>query len=89
MPRFADIAIRSLVLKTSAAAPATRGRVILWDDTFTRYYEPHVGMAAVTVLEAAGFEVTSWPSANVADGPPSARATSTKPPGWAGTISRC
>ena len=34
-----------------------RGRVILWDDTFVRYYEPHVGMAAVQVLEAAGFEV--------------------------------
>jgi FAD/FMN-containing dehydrogenase/Fe-S oxidoreductase len=34
-----------------------RGRVILWDDTFVRYHEPHVGMAAVKVLEAAGFEV--------------------------------
>ncbi len=30
---------------------------MLWDDTFVRYYEPHVGMAAVKVLEAAGFEV--------------------------------
>jgi Fe-S oxidoreductase len=37
---------------------ASRGRVLLWDDTFTRYYEPHIGMAAVKVLEAAGFEVT-------------------------------
>jgi Fe-S oxidoreductase len=36
---------------------AYRGRVMLWDDTFVRYYEPHVGMAAVKVLEAAGFEV--------------------------------
>jgi FAD/FMN-containing dehydrogenase/Fe-S oxidoreductase len=35
-----------------------RGRVILWDDTFVRYYEPHIGAAAVTVLEAAGFYVT-------------------------------
>jgi len=34
-----------------------RGQVILWDDTMTRYYEPHVGKAAVKVLEAAGFEV--------------------------------
>ena len=31
--------------------------MILWDDTFVRYYEPHIGMAAVKVLEAAGFEV--------------------------------
>ena len=36
---------------------AYRGRVMLWDDTFVRYHEPHIGMAAVKVLEAAGFEV--------------------------------
>jgi len=35
----------------------THGRVILWDDTFVRYHEPHVGVAAVKVLEAAGFVV--------------------------------
>jgi FAD/FMN-containing dehydrogenase/Fe-S oxidoreductase len=34
-----------------------RGRVILWDDTFARYYEPHIAKAAVRVLESAGFEV--------------------------------
>jgi Fe-S oxidoreductase len=38
--------------------PVTRGKVILWDDTFVRYHEPPVGRAAVRVLEAAGFEVT-------------------------------
>jgi FAD/FMN-containing dehydrogenase/Fe-S oxidoreductase len=37
---------------------ATRGRVILWDDTFVRYHEPHIGIAAIDVLEALGFEVT-------------------------------
>jgi FAD/FMN-containing dehydrogenase/Fe-S oxidoreductase len=35
----------------------SRGAVILWDDTFVRYHEPHVGIAAVKVLEALGFEV--------------------------------
>jgi Fe-S oxidoreductase len=30
---------------------------VLWDDTFVRYHEPHIGMAAVKVLEAAGFSV--------------------------------
>ena len=35
----------------------TRGKVILWDDTFVRYHEPNIGRAAVAVLEAAGFEV--------------------------------
>lgn len=34
-----------------------RGPVILWDDTIVRYHEPAVGMAAVAVLEVAGFEV--------------------------------
>ena len=36
---------------------APRGRVVLWDDTFVRYHEPHIGIAAVKVLEAAGFAV--------------------------------
>jgi FAD/FMN-containing dehydrogenase/Fe-S oxidoreductase len=40
-----------------ATARAPRGKVILWDDTFVRYHEPHIGRAAVQVLEAAGFEV--------------------------------
>jgi Fe-S oxidoreductase len=40
-----------------APAPPRRGHVILWDDTFVRYHEPHIGVAAVKVLEALGFEV--------------------------------
>ena len=40
------------------SARAYRGQVILWDDTFVRYHEPEIGIAAVAVLEAAGFEVT-------------------------------
>jgi Fe-S oxidoreductase len=35
----------------------SRGKVILWDDTFVRYHEPHIGIAAVKVLEALGFDV--------------------------------
>lgn len=34
-----------------------RGRVILWDDTFVRYNDPHIGIAAVALLEAAGYDV--------------------------------
>jgi len=37
---------------------AKRGDVILWDDTFIRYHEPHIGIAAVKVLEALGFNVS-------------------------------
>jgi FAD/FMN-containing dehydrogenase/Fe-S oxidoreductase len=58
MPRFTRMRFDHWFAKHQPSAPATRSRVILWDDTFTRYYEPHVGMAAVAVLEAAGFEVT-------------------------------
>ena len=36
-----------------------RGKVILWDDTFVRYHEPHIGIAAVKVLEVLGFEVVA------------------------------
>jgi FAD/FMN-containing dehydrogenase/Fe-S oxidoreductase len=36
---------------------SSRGKVILWDDTFVRYYEPQIGIAAVKVLEALGYEV--------------------------------
>jgi len=35
----------------------SRGKVILWDDTFVRYHEPNIGIAAVKVLHALGFEV--------------------------------
>lgn len=45
--------------KTRTTSPSpTRGRVVLWDDTFVRYHEPHIGAAAVRVLECAGFRVT-------------------------------
>jgi FAD/FMN-containing dehydrogenase/Fe-S oxidoreductase len=36
----------------------TRPHVLLWDDTFVRYHEPHIGIAAVKVLEHLGFEVS-------------------------------
>jgi Fe-S oxidoreductase len=38
--------------------PTNRGEIILWDDTFVRYHEPHIGIAAVKVLEALGFNVS-------------------------------
>ncbi len=40
-----------------ASKNGKRGRVILWDDTFVRYHEPNIGIAAVAVLESLGFEV--------------------------------
>ena len=40
-----------------AAGAGTRGEVVLLDDCFTTYNEPEVGIAAVRVLEAAGYRV--------------------------------
>src|SRR5262245_20849833 len=42
----------------AAANNCSYNRVILWDDTFIRYNEPHIGIAAVKVLEALGFHVS-------------------------------
>jgi Fe-S oxidoreductase len=39
------------------AGNGSRGRVVLWPDTFTNLFEPDAGKAAVDVLEAAGFVV--------------------------------
>ncbi|HEV3244413.1 MAG TPA: FAD-linked oxidase C-terminal domain-containing protein [Chthoniobacterales bacterium] len=43
--------------RAEARPSESRGKVILWDDTFVRYHEPNIGIAAVKVLEALGFEV--------------------------------
>jgi FAD/FMN-containing dehydrogenase/Fe-S oxidoreductase len=42
---------------SKTAVTDRRYSVILWDDTFVRYNEPHIGRAAVKVLEALGFDV--------------------------------
>jgi Fe-S oxidoreductase len=36
---------------------ATRGKVVYFHDTFATYNYPHIGMSAVKLLEAAGYEV--------------------------------
>ena len=58
--RRVDATPRRAFEEQSGEAPLLqkkRGKVILWDDTFVRYHEPHIGIAAVKVLEALGFEV--------------------------------
>lgn len=57
MPRYAKKRFDEWFNARRPSKGWRRGRVILWDDTFTRYHEPKVGMAAVHVLERAGFEV--------------------------------
>ncbi|HEV2394196.1 MAG TPA: FAD-linked oxidase C-terminal domain-containing protein [Verrucomicrobiae bacterium] len=57
LPHFASQSFDHWFARRKPSSGAPRGRVVLWDDTFVRYYEPHIGKAAVAVLEAAGFEV--------------------------------
>jgi Fe-S oxidoreductase len=57
LPPFARTRFDHWFAKRPPFRKAYRGRVILWDDTFARYHEPEIGIAAVTVLETAGFEV--------------------------------
>jgi FAD/FMN-containing dehydrogenase/Fe-S oxidoreductase len=53
----------------TGAALAKRTRVVLWPDTFNNYFHPVVAIAAVEVLEAAGFSV-GLPRAHVCCGRP-------------------
>jgi Fe-S oxidoreductase len=58
-PRFASVSLQRWWADRPRPSGATghRGRVLLWPDTFTNYFHPHIGQAAVEVLEAAGWEV--------------------------------
>ena len=44
-------------LSPSKGERATKGQVVLFHDTFMDYNEPQVGVAAVELLEAAGYQV--------------------------------
>jgi Fe-S oxidoreductase len=57
-PRFARQTFTSWFSARPRPAVAAAGqRVLLWPDTFTNLFEPDIGRAAVTVLEAAGFAI--------------------------------
>lgn len=58
LPKYATQRFDHWFSRREIVPPGKRGRVILWDDTFARYNEPHIGQAAVKILETAGFEVT-------------------------------
>jgi FAD/FMN-containing dehydrogenase/Fe-S oxidoreductase len=44
-------------------ASAGQGQVVLFNDTFTNYYSPVIGMAGLEVLQIAGFDVRLAPMA--------------------------
>jgi FAD/FMN-containing dehydrogenase/Fe-S oxidoreductase len=57
LPRFAGQRFDHWFAKHQPSIRPWRGKLILWDDTFVRYYDPHIGEAAVKLLETCGFEV--------------------------------
>jgi len=57
LPDFADQRFDLWFAQRTSNRPTPNGPVYLWDDTFARHYDPHIGKAAVEVLEHLGFEV--------------------------------
>ncbi|PRX48251.1 FAD/FMN-containing dehydrogenase [Prauserella shujinwangii] len=56
VPRFAPATFRR-AFRRHRAPGGDRPSVVLWPDTFTNFFAPEVGVAAVRVLEHAGFRV--------------------------------
>jgi FAD/FMN-containing dehydrogenase/Fe-S oxidoreductase len=61
IPRFANQTLRQWFNKRTTGGGGPRGTVMLWPDTFTNCFHPHVGRAAVTVIEEAGWQVVLPP----------------------------
>jgi FAD/FMN-containing dehydrogenase/Fe-S oxidoreductase len=57
LPRFASQTFPSWFRRRDVVAPGARGEAVLFHDTFTDYYHPEVGQAAVRILEALGYSV--------------------------------
>jgi Fe-S oxidoreductase len=56
MPRYAKRTFRQMFSKRPPARQGTH--VLLWPDTFNNYFHPETTMAAVDVLESAGYRVS-------------------------------
>lgn len=59
LPPFASKHLKSLLKKRSRPAPNSggRGKVVLFNDTYTNTMEPRLGVAAFDLLEGCGYEV--------------------------------
>jgi len=57
LPRFATRTFPAWFRRRGATAPGARGEAVFFHDTFTDYYHPEVGQAAVRILEALGYSV--------------------------------
>lgn len=57
IPLFASETLQRWWERRGGSRPGHRGEVMLWPDTFTNAFHPHIGQAAVSVLEDAGWTV--------------------------------
>jgi FAD/FMN-containing dehydrogenase/Fe-S oxidoreductase len=61
LPKLARVTLQKLLRRrpSTTSQPDRPGRhVVLFDDTYSNYYEPNVGLAAVELLENLGYQVT-------------------------------
>ncbi|MFI1727977.1 FAD-binding and (Fe-S)-binding domain-containing protein [Streptomyces acidicola] len=58
LPLFADETLRQWFARHEPDGDGARGTVLLWPDTFTTFFHPHIGRAAVQLMEHAGWRVT-------------------------------
>ncbi|MER5215511.1 FAD-binding and (Fe-S)-binding domain-containing protein [Streptomyces sp. NPDC002838] len=57
VPLFAGQTLQQWFARHEPYGDGARGTVMLWPDTFTNHFHPHVGQAAVRLLEHAGWRV--------------------------------
>jgi Fe-S oxidoreductase len=57
IPLFAGESLQQWFARRGGSRPGLRGTVMLWPDTFTNRFHPHIGQAAVALLEDAGWTV--------------------------------
>jgi FAD/FMN-containing dehydrogenase/Fe-S oxidoreductase len=57
VPLFAGQTLQQWYARRGPRGDGHRGTVVLWPDTFSNYFHPHVGQAAIEVLESAGWRV--------------------------------
>jgi Fe-S oxidoreductase len=57
IPAFASTTLQRWFRERGGPRNETGAKVLLWPDTFTNYFHPEVGIAAVEVLERAGYRV--------------------------------
>lgn len=57
LPAFAKRSLRSQLGDTLHAGTAERGVVALYIDSYTNAYDPHIGLAALSVLSRSGYRV--------------------------------